>query len=78
MGCRLARHTVTHPLTPGVQGAGQLNQPSQSIPFYLVGSSRVELMRFSTARMTPSLVQTPTAVEPSCVMVGWRGRGVVN
>lgn len=33
---------------------------------YLEGSSSGELMRFSTARMTPSFVHTPTAVEPSC------------
>lgn len=33
---------------------------------YLEGSSSDELIRFSTARMTPSFVHTPTAVEPSC------------
>ena len=38
-----------------------------------VGSSNGEEMRFSTARMTPCLVQMPTAVEPVRWVGGWVG-----
>lgn len=55
----------------GVESGRTTQQSVGTAPFtpsYLEGSSSDELMRFSTARMTPSFVHTPTAVEPSCMM----------
>lgn len=45
------------------RGRGELSRGGVEL------TSRGDVMRFSTARTTPSLVQIPIAVEPSCELI---------